>query len=388
VSVERAGTVLAGLRRTRSQQRTLVRSLYVLTPPLLALFVVAAWFAHPSPALSGMGLAVSVAMAAFVVGVFGRNATAERPGAVHIVFVAVIVVSAAVLTWLQPDGPGPECVLLGVVCVARLLPDRIAVSLLVVVFVAAVVIAMVAGRDDLAVLAALAAFYGMLYLAFRLSEASRRAERLVVDLERSRAAEAEAAGLAERQRLAREMHDVLAHSLSGLILQLEGARMLAAADPADPRLVGAIERAHQLGRSGLDEARRAIGMLRDDELPGPERLPGLAAEFERTSGVPCTVTVLGEPRGLGSEVGLAFYRVAQEALTNITKHARAERVQLCLDYGPSSARLVVEDVGEAPQVAGLGYGLTGMRERAELLGGTLTAAATSSGFRVELEVPT
>ena len=75
------------------------------------------------------------------------------------------------------------------------------------------------------------------------------------------------------------MHDVLAHSLSGLMLQLEGARMLAADDPGDPRLPGIIERAHHLGKSGLDEARRAIGMQRDDELPGPERLADLLPDI-------------------------------------------------------------------------------------------------------------
>jgi signal transduction histidine kinase len=75
------------------------------------------------------------------------------------------------------------------------------------------------------------------------------------------------------------MHDVLAHSLSGLLLQLEGARMLAAGNPADPRIPDAIDRAHHLGRTGLAEARRAIGMLRDDDLPGPDRLEELAAQF-------------------------------------------------------------------------------------------------------------
>ena len=83
-----------------------------------------------------------------------------------------------------------------------------------------------------------------------------------------------AAALAERQRLARDMHDVLAHSLSGLLLQLEGARLLAVSDPGDERLAGTIDRAHELARSGLDEARRAIGMLRDDELPAARRRGG------------------------------------------------------------------------------------------------------------------
>jgi signal transduction histidine kinase len=187
------------------------------------------------------------------------------------------------------------------------------------------------------------------------------------------------------------MHDVLAHSLSGLMLQLEGARMLAAEDPADPRLAQAINRAHHLGKSGLDEARRAIGMLRDDELPGPERLAGLAAQFQQDRHIPCRLTVSGPAHELGTEARVALYRVAQEALTNITKHTHPERVELHLVYEPSVTRLTVEDftTGAPPAVATGegGYGLTGMRERAELLGGTLTTAATRSGFRVELDVP-
>ena len=255
------------------------------------------------------------------------------------------------------------------------------------------------GAGNLGVLAAFAAFYGMLYLAFRLAEANKQAERLLAELKESQAAQARATGLSERQRLAREMHDVLAHSLSGLMLQLEGARMLAAENPQDPRLPQAIDRAHQLGKTGLEEARRAIGMLRDDELPGPERLAGLAAQFQQDRGIPCRFTVSGTAYQLGSQARLALYRVVQEALTNIAKHARPQRVELHLAYQPSAIRLTVEDFtaagdpatanGTRPPATGDsgGYGLTGMRERAELLGGTLTTQATDSGFRVELEVP-
>jgi signal transduction histidine kinase len=160
----------------------------------------------------------------------------------------------------------------------------------------------------------------------------------------------------------------------------------------DPQLADAIERAHHLATAGLVESRRAIGMLRGDDLPGPERLDALAAEFERDSAIPCRVGVEGDERELGSEARLTVYRVAQEALTNVRKHARAERVELRLRYAPDGVRLVVEDFaapGAAPAGPsdGGGYGLTGMRERAELLGGTLAAATTGHGFRVELWVP-
>ena len=125
-------------------------------------------------------------------------------------------------------------------------------------------------------------------------ESNQRAELLLAELEQTRAAQAQAATLAERQRLAREMHDVLAHSLSGLVLNLEGAMLLADQGGADPQVRDAIDRAHRLAKTGLEEARRAIGMLRDDALPGPERLADLAAEFEADSGVACKVAVTGD----------------------------------------------------------------------------------------------
>ena len=130
-------------------------------------------------------------------------------------------------------------------------------------------------------------------VVWRFRQNDEQSTRLLAQMEETRGAELRAAALAERQRLAREMHDVLAHSLSGLVVQLEGARLLALSDPADGRLAGTIDRAHELAKSGLDEARRAIGMLRDDELPGPDRLAALAAAFEADTGIPCRYTETG-----------------------------------------------------------------------------------------------
>jgi len=162
-------------------------------------------------------------------------------------------------------------------------------------------------------------------------------------------------------------------------------------NPGDERLAGTIDRAHELARSGLDEARRAIGMLRDDELPGPDRLAALTAAFQADTGVPARFSSSGTPRELASAVRLALYRVTQEALTNVRKHARPDRVEVRLLYLPDQVSLEVEDVGapaSAPSAGSEGgYGLTGMRERAELLGGTLEAAPTGTGFRVLLRVP-
>jgi signal transduction histidine kinase len=154
--------------------------------------------------------------------------------------------------------------------------------------------------------------------------------------------------------------------------------------------VAAIERAHHLTTSGLDEARRAIAALRGEELPGPQRLQALADAFADHSDARCSVRVEGAPRPLASDAGLAVYRTAQEALTNVRKHAAADRVEVVLRYADDGTTLCVQDHGPGAPVAiggGAGYGLTGMRERAELLGGRLEAGPTADGFRVELWLP-
>ena len=212
----------------------------------------------------------------------------------------------------------------------------------------------------------------------------RLVRRLVArtgELAESRAAYAEAAALAERGRVARELHDVLAHSLSALALQLEGARLLAQSRDTDPEVVASLQRAHHLATNGLSEARQAISALRGDDLPAIE---DLAATFPGA-----TLTVTGAPHEPSSEARLALYRTAQEALTNVRRHARApERVELELHYAPDGTTLTVSDHGDsAPTMNGSGYGLTGMRERAELLGGRLNAGPTDDGFQVQLWLP-
>ncbi len=153
---------------------------------------------------------------------------------------------------------------------------------------------------------------------------NRRAERLVEELRESRAARAESAALAERGRVARELHDVLAHSLSALALQLEGTRLLARDRGADPEVIEGLERAHHLAVSGLTEARQAISALRGDDLPALEDLAGTFPN--------ATFSVTGTPREPSSEARLALYRTAQEALTNVRRHSASDRVELKLVY--------------------------------------------------------
>ena len=209
------------------------------------------------------------------------------------------------------------------------------------------------------------------------------------ELQASRAAHAESAALAERGRVARDMHDVLAHSLSALALQLEGTRLLARDRGADPEVIAAIERAHHLAGEGLAEARDAIAALRGEALPGPERLQHLAAAFAGDA----RVTVVGEPREL--QLRGAARRVP-DGPGGVDERAPPQRG---LARGAAArvlgrgTRLVVQDFGPGAPVTvgpgspGGGYGLTGMRERAELLGGRLRAEPTTDGFVVELWLP-
>jgi signal transduction histidine kinase len=383
---------MATLRRARAQQRAVLRVLRLAGPVLILYWTVTSL--HGSET-HGRGLGIALALAGFAGFGLATLFTRDRSGFWPIASLAALIASSIALAWLDPGGPGGIGIFVGLVMLARRFTQRIAVAIVIGAFgvLAANTIYDSHGTysSGLFTLVAFSAFYGMVYLVNRLGDAIEQAEDLLAELEQMQAERTRAAALAERQRLAREMHDVLAHSLSGLMLQLAGARMLAARDPGDPRLAETIDHAHHLAKSGLSEARRAIGMLRDEELPGPERLRALADEFEQDRGVPCELTVSGTARELGSQARLAVYRVAQEALTNITRHASPERVTLSLAYEPDGTRLVIEDFSAASvtdqPVVPDGYGLTGMRERAELLGGELTAAVTPSGFRVELQVP-
>ena len=384
------------LERARGREQAAYLSIRVLAVAAIAFVVVTSFQARPAPGGQGEALGVAVGLVVFCGATIAAMWLTQPGSGVQLAVLVIAVASAAALIGLQ----GNDAAFLGVfpaVCLAALvLPVRLS-ALIAGAAAAAVSAAWLAnGRTPIAGIVlndfGILAFFVLSLFARRLRESNQRAELLLAELEQTRAAQAQAAALAERQRLAREMHDVLAHSLSGLVLNLEGARLLAAQGGADSQVGEAIDRAHRLAKTGLEEARRAIGMLRDDALPGPERLADLAAEFEASTGVPCEVAVTGgSKRDLGTDGRLTFYRVTQEALTNIRKHAHADRAEIRLAFEPSGTRLTIEDFGscrDRPAPAdGTGYGLTGMRERAELLGGTLTAGPTGSGFLVELSVP-
>ena len=213
----------------------------------------------------------------------------------------------------------------------------------------------------------------------RLELASDRA-----DVERTRAEL-----LAERNHLARELHDVLAHTLAALSLQLEAFATVVDAEPeSSPAVREQLERTRRLVREGLDEARGAVRALRDDALPLDERLRGLAEQQS------AAFTISGTTRPLPGEVVLTLFRVAQEALTNVMKHAAGASTSVCLRYDEESVTLQVENAA-APQngrgsrlgETGGGFGLRGIAERLALLGGRVDAGPTEDGWRVTATAP-
>ncbi|GHI02185.1 histidine kinase [Streptomyces cellostaticus] len=217
------------------------------------------------------------------------------------------------------------------------------------------------------------------------AEARGSAQRLLAQERAARAAEAQSAALAERARIAREIHDVLAHSLSAQLVHLEAARLLIERGAGREQILERVVAARGMARDGLAETRQALSALRGDLSPLEDFLTELVSAADGAE-----VTVTGERRPLPAEASQAVRRVAQEALTNVRKHAHGAKVHLRLDYGRHEVTLDVRDSGGRPGEltgAGGGYGLLGMRERAELLGGSLDAGPDEEGFVVTLKVP-
>jgi signal transduction histidine kinase len=219
------------------------------------------------------------------------------------------------------------------------------------------------------------------------AEARGHAQRLLVQERAARAAEAESAALAERARIAREIHDVLAHSLSAQMVHLEAARLLIERGADRDRILERVVAARGMARDGLAETRQALSALRGELTPLEDFLEQLVGMAD---GAHTKVTITGERRPLPAETSQTVRRVAQEAMTNVRKHAPGARVRMVLDYGTREVTLDVRDSGGGSGEladAGAGYGLLGMRERAELLGGSLRAGPGEEGFVVTLKVP-
>lgn len=199
----------------------------------------------------------------------------------------------------------------------------------------------------------------------------------------------EAAVLEERAFLAREIHDVLAHSLSALAIQLERVRLEVGALPGGEHAADELARAHQLAANGMDEVRGAIGALRGDRSVGFDEMARLADEFQASTGIVTTFVERGDHDvDLPAGASVLLFRALQEALTNAARHASPTRVDAELSCAPDAVVLRVTNDGAGTRPASTrsgGYGLQGLRERVALVGGTVDAAPVD-GNRFEVVV--
>jgi len=207
---------------------------------------------------------------------------------------------------------------------------------------------------------------------------------------RAQAAEiGELAKAEERNRIARDIHDGLGHYLTVVHVQLEAAKTLFKREPETAR--AALLKAQALTREGLSEVRRSVSLLRDSgstERPLLAAIEKLASEC-KADGIQATLKLRGTPRPLPEPVEITLYRAAQEALTNVRRHARASKLDIELAFASGSGiRLRVEDDGVGSELMNQGFGLVGLRERAESVGGRMSVrSALGSGFTLEIELP-
>jgi signal transduction histidine kinase len=218
-------------------------------------------------------------------------------------------------------------------------------------------------------------------------------ERRLELAERERDVAAREAVVAERARIARELHDAIAHNVSMMVVQAGAERSVLGEQQSSTREV--LETVEEIGRGALTEMRRLVGMLRSDEhdpltpQPGLDDLPQLVTQV-REAGLPVDLEIEGERRELPVGLELSAFRIVQEALTNALKHAGDARATVRVRYGPDSLELEIVDdgAGAAPRTDGGGHGLVGMRERVALYGGRFEAnRRAAGGFTVRALLP-
>jgi signal transduction histidine kinase len=390
-------------RERGDRQRQALRPLGVV---FLAVVLTASAQTHPAPALHGAGLAVALLLLVYAAAVLTAIGVgwARRGPAAQAAVIALIGGCGVALAVVQPHGPVEVAASLGVWIAAVRLP-AVPAAAAGGAITAALAVA-VGLTQQPAAQSAITAVLLCLLLAVtgefirRGRESQDRTELLLAQLQDAREAEAVAAALAERSRIAGELHDVLAHSLSGLAIQLQGARKLAGREAVSDGLRAAIDRSAELTKAGLADARQAVSALRGEQLPTLDQLGALVEDFRRDTGAEATLRVDGTSRPLPAEASLALFRGAQEALTNIARYAPGAATAVTVSYHADRTVVTIEDhvcapgsgPGTAPVPgllagAGGGHGLTAMGERARRAGGTARAGPTPGGWLVELEVP-
>jgi len=368
----------------------------------LVVVVITVSLARPSPATGGpRGTAIAVMLgvcaAAWITWILSQRRDGLMTG-------SLVVMGAAggVLAGLSPASPAVAVGCVAVFAAGARLSTVVSLGITAGTVAGFLATGLVVGIPTAELLGYAWAFVGLWTIALTRNEFLVRAvsaERTLVETRRAWEAETQAAALAERARIARDLHDVLAHSLAAVSVNLQAAEGLLTSGtlPEDnPELVKAIEcvnRAGNLTRDGLAAAKRAVLALRDDAAPLPEQLASLAGQFRTADDPAVHLEVSGEARPIPAEASVAVYRTAQEALTNARKHAPGQPVTLRLGYDPDQITLsVVNPVppehAERPLAdTGGGFGLVGLRERAALAGGTFEAGPDAGNWQVRLRIP-
>ena len=337
------------------------------------------------PGTSGRHLAAAVLTATTALGWGGWLAARHRHNLVAS-YAGIVLVAASGGALVALHSIGVAVIGVAGLCAGSLV-DLLPAAALVApgVVVAAVAVAVTGEQAADIVGAASGAVAGLVIGMGRRQGQQRTRQQAELELahQRTELEHERAEVLAERNRLAREVHDVLAHTLSALSVQMEALGSLVE-DGADTTAIGEVAtRSRRLVSEGLEETRRAVRVLRDEPIDVAGQLADLADDD-------VTVRTEGEVRSLSASAGLALVRIGQEAVTNARKHAAGAAVVVTLSYGATTTDLIVDNELTAPSAlasTGSGYGLQGMRERIELVGGSMSAGPFEGHWRVHAQVP-
>ncbi|MCV7233815.1 sensor histidine kinase [Mycobacterium branderi] len=376
-----------------------VRQRAVLIPPgyswnfvlmvdtAMVLFLVASIMQRGRADLPASGIAALLALAPLLL--FFLAGVRFLPGLVWATsFAATTVLLFATSTPVAGD-VAPVLLVVALGCTAALGPMLVGTLALGSAVALLVVAAGMHRLDELAL------YLGMVAMGWLMGILTRIQAQLIVKQQEMQADLAEHAVADERRRIAREVHDVIAHSLSVTMLHVTGARHALQRDRDIDDAVDALTDAERLGRQAMADIRRTVGLLDAGPAkmapePGIADIPDLVDDFVQ-AGLPVTLRSQGDPNRVSAAVGLALYRITQESLANIAKHAPESKATVQLVVSPSAAVLSV--VNTVPVAVGAtrasrdGRGLAGMRQRVELLGGVIDAGPSGNEWSVRAEIP-
>jgi signal transduction histidine kinase len=344
----------------------------------------------PGPGWTGLPLLLTVLLVASSVGwlLWLGSDRLSLPG--RVAALLVLGIPGALLTGLSPGGVALVLPAVALVDAGARLPHRHTLGTTVSVLAAASVghaLSSWSGFSMDAVVLVVCALIGTSRRQY--VQRAEQSELLLSSMQVAAEEHARAATLAERSRVARELHDLQAHALAALSVQLKviDALVQYRADPDEIR--AHLGKADELTRAGLVETRHAILALREEVLPLGDLLASLAGAYSDRTGRPGDLAISGEPRALPTEVTVSLYRTAQEALTNVRRHAEDSPVTIALRYRADAVCLTVENElpGAAAARPAVGYGLAGIAERVEAVGGTSTAGPDGPRWRVAVRIP-